>query len=53
MFFRAGRKCILNLKWVEGVETSAGGNLIVGMRGGRCIELSRRLSIRFRDAFSL
>jgi two-component system, LytTR family, response regulator len=52
-FFRAGRRCILNLKWVEGVETSVGGNLLVRMRGGRCIELSRRQSIRFRDALSL
>jgi two-component system LytT family response regulator len=53
VFFRAGRKCILNLKWVEGVETGIGGNLIVRMRGGRCVELSRRQSTRFRDAFSL
>ena len=52
-FFRAGRKCIVNLKWVEGVETSVGGNLLVRMRGGRCIELSRRQSTRFRDALSL
>jgi len=52
-FFRAGRKCILNLKWVESVETSVGGNLMVRMRGGQCVELSRRQSIRFRDALSL
>jgi two-component system, LytTR family, response regulator len=52
-FFRAGRKFILNLKWVEGVETSAAGNLMVRMRGGQCVELSRRQSIRFRDALSL
>jgi len=53
VFFRAGRQCILNLKWVEGVETGLGGNLTVRMRGGKCVELSRRQSIRFRDAFSL
>lgn len=53
VFFRAGRKYILNLKWVEGVETGISGNLVVRMRGDRRIELSRRQSIRFRDALSL
>ena len=53
VFFRAGRQCILNLKWVDGVQTGVGGNLTVRMRGGKCVELSRRQSIRFRDAFSL
>ena len=53
VFFRAGRQCILNLKWVDGVETGVGGSLIVRMKGGKCVELSRRQSIRFRDAFSL
>lgn len=53
VFFRAGRKCILNLKWVEGVETGVGGNLIAKMRNGKNVELSRRQSIRFREALSL
>jgi len=53
VFFRAGRKCILNLKWVESVETGVGGNLIAKMRNGQNVELSRRQSIRFREALSL
>lgn len=53
VFFRADRKCILNLKWVDRVETGVGGNLIVKLRGGRDVELSRRQSVRFRDALSL
>ena len=53
VFFRAGRKCVLNLKWVEGVETGIGGNLIARMRNGQNIELSRRQSVRFREALSL
>ena len=53
VFFRAGRKCILNLKWVENVETGIAGNLIAKMRNGKNVELSRRQSIRFREALSL
>jgi two-component system, LytTR family, response regulator len=53
VFFRAGRKCILNLKWVESVETGVSGNLIVGMRAGISVEVSRRQSAKFREALSL
>lgn len=53
VFFRAGRKYILNLKWVEDIKTGVNGNLIVRMRGGRNVALSRRQSIRFREALSL
>jgi two-component system, LytTR family, response regulator len=53
VFFRAGRQCIVNLKWVDKIETDIGGNLIVRMRNGRCVGLSRRQSIRFREAFGL
>lgn len=53
VFFRAGRKSIVNLKWVDSVETGVGGNLIVKMRGGLTVELSRRQSTRLREALSL
>jgi two-component system, LytTR family, response regulator len=53
VFFRAGRKYILNLKWVESVEIGIDGNLIAMMRNGTNVELSRRQSIRFREALSL
>lgn len=53
VFFRAGRKCILNLQWVESVETGISGNLVARMCGGKSVELSRRQSVRLRDALSL
>ena len=52
-FFRAGRRHIINLKWVERVEPAAGGNLLVMLRGGTTVEMSRRQSARFREALSL
>lgn len=53
VFFRAGRKHILNLKWVERVETAVSGNLQVKLRGGVMVEMSRRQSARFRELLSL
>ncbi len=52
-FFRAGRRHIMNLKWVERVEPSVNANLLVHLRGGATVELSRRQSARFREAMSL
>jgi two-component system, LytTR family, response regulator len=53
VFFRAGRKHIVNLKWVERIEPAIGGNLLVVLRGGTTVEMSRRQSVRFREALSL
>jgi two-component system, LytTR family, response regulator len=53
MFFRAERKHILNLKWVESVETGVSDNLVVTLRGGMTVEMSRRQSARFREVLSL
>ncbi len=53
VFFRAGRKHILNLKWVDRVETGIDGNLLIFLRGGMVVEMSRRQSARFREALSL
>lgn len=53
VFFRAGRRHIINLKWVERVDAGIGGNLLVVLRGGMTIEMSRRQSLRFREALSL
>ncbi len=52
-FFRAGRKQIVNLKWVERVDPGMSGNLLVVLRGGTTVEMSRRQSARFREALSL
>lgn len=53
VFFRAGRRHVINLKWVERVEPAASGNLLVILRGGTTVEMSRRQSTRFREALSL
>jgi two-component system LytT family response regulator len=53
VFFRAGRKHIVNLKWVEDVDAGIGGGLLVKLRGGIKIEMSRRQSTLFREALSL
>jgi two-component system LytT family response regulator len=53
MFFRADRKQILNLKWIEKVEVAVSGGLLVTLRGGRTVEMSRRQSARLREVLSL
>jgi two-component system LytT family response regulator len=53
LFFRAGRKEIVNLKWIDKVDLAVGGGLEVTLRGGRVIEMSRRQSLRLRDILSL
>lgn len=53
VFFRAGRKHIVNLKWIERVEPGIGGNLLIILRGGKAVEMSRRQSSRFREMLSL
>jgi two-component system LytT family response regulator len=53
MFFRAGRKEILNLKWIDRVDMSVSGGLLVTLRGGRHVEMSRRQSTRLREVLSL
>ena len=53
MFFRAGRKEIVNLKWIDRVDLAVAGGLTVTLRGGRTIEMSRRQSTRLRAILSL
>jgi two-component system LytT family response regulator len=53
IFFRAGRKEILNLKWIDKVDLSVAGGLVVTLRGGRTVEMSRRQSLRLREILSL
>ena len=53
VFFRAGRKHIVNLKWIERVENGVAGNLVVTLKTGQEIEMSRRQSARLKDALSL
>jgi two-component system, LytTR family, response regulator len=53
MFFRAGRKEMVNLKWIEKVDIAVSGGLVVTLRGGRTIEMSRRQSTKLREVLSL
>lgn len=53
VFFRAGRKEIVNLKWIDKVDIGVNGGLMVTLRGGRSIEMSRRQSTRLREILSL
>lgn len=52
-FFRANRKHIVNLKWIESIETWLNGGLLVKLKGGHKIEVSRRQAIKFKDRLSL
>jgi two-component system, LytTR family, response regulator len=51
VFFRAGRQHIVNLKSIESVEGGTGGGLLVYLKGNLRIEMSRRQSALFRQAF--
>ncbi len=52
-FFRASRKHIINLSWVDGIEPWFNGGLVVTLKGGDRIEVSRRQAARFKDMMSL
>ena len=52
-FFRANRKQVINLAWVEDIEPWFSGGLLVRLKGGIKVELSRRQAQDFRDRKSL
>lgn len=52
-FFRASRKHIINLRWVEKIEPWFNGGLLVQLKGGDKIEVSRRQSSKFKEMMSL
>ncbi len=52
-FFRASRKHIINLSWVEAIEPWFNGGLMVKLRGGDKVEVSRRQAAKFKDMMSL
>lgn len=52
-FFRVNRKHIVNLKWVEKIEPYFNGGLLLELRDGEKIEVSRRQSVKFREMMSL
>ncbi len=52
-YFRANRKHIINLSWIDKIEPWFSGGLLVTLRGGDRIEISRRQAIRFKELLSL
>jgi two-component system LytT family response regulator len=53
IFFRANRKHIVNLRMIEKVEPFFNGGLLLEIRGGEKIEVSRRQAVRFKEMMSL
>lgn len=53
MFFRANRKHIINLRWIEKIEPYFNGGLLVELKGGEKIEVSRRQTVKFKEMMSL
>jgi two-component system LytT family response regulator len=53
MFFRANRKHIINLRWIEKIEPYFNGGLILDLKGGEKIEVSRRQTVKFKEMMSL
>jgi len=52
-FFRANRKHIVNLKWIDTIEPWLNGGLLVKFKDGQKVEVSRRQAIKFKDMLSL
>lgn len=52
-FFRANRKFIINLDWISSIENWFNGGLLVTLKEGEKIEISRRQAIRFKEQMSL
>lgn len=53
VFFRASRKHIINLKLVGNIENWFNGGLMVELKGGEKVEISRRQAVKFKDKMSL
>ena len=52
-FFRANRRQMINLQWIEKIEPWFSGGLLVMLKGGAKVELSRRQAQSFRERMSL
>jgi two-component system LytT family response regulator len=52
IFFRTNRKHIINVKWIEKIEPYFNGGLLVELKGGEKIEVSRRQTVKFEEMMS-
>ena len=53
VFFRANRKHIINLHCIDKVESYFNGGLLLELKGGEKIEVSRRQTVKFKEMMSL
>ena len=53
VFFRANRKHIVNLRMIEKIEPYFNGGLLLELKGGEKIEVSRRQTVKFKEMMSL
>ncbi|MFM7645191.1 MAG: LytR/AlgR family response regulator transcription factor [Sphingomonadales bacterium] len=53
LFFRTNRKHIVNLRMIEKIEPYFNGGLLLELKGGEKIEVSRRQTLRFKEMMSL
>lgn len=53
VFFRANRKHIINLRMIEKVEPYFNGGLLLDLKAGEKIEVSRRQAVKFKEMMSL
>ena len=53
LFFRANRKHIVNLRMIDKIEPYFNGGLLLELKGGEKIEVSRRQTVKFKEMMSL
>jgi len=53
VFFRANRKFIINMNWIEDVENWFNGGLMVQLKTGDKVEISRRQATKLKEMKSL
>jgi len=53
IFFRANRKHIINMRWIDKIEPYFNGGLLLELKGGEKIEVSRRQTVKFKEMMSL
>src|SRR6476646_1127934 len=53
VFFRDNRKHIVNLRLIDKIEPYFNGGLLLELKGGEKIEVSRRQTVKFKEMMSL
>lgn len=53
IFFRANRKHIINMRMIDKVEPYFNGGLLIDLKAGEKIEVSRRQAVKFKEMMSL